>query len=103
MAIGVPVSKAQFDDFFGSTVLMGKLFFERVTIAKEFLDQYSSAQLQTAGFVATAADGDVVKSSYEDLAQLEAIWRGAANLGVAKDFRTFVRRIWGLGVRATNV
>lgn len=102
MAAGIPVTKSQFDDLVGTTPRAGKIFFERVLIAKDFLDQYSSADLVTNGWCASSTDADNVKSTFADLAQLETIWRGAATLGSAKDFRTFARRLWGLGVIGTS-
>jgi hypothetical protein len=41
-------------------------------------------------------DADL-KTAFADLTQLGTIWTGQAALPTAKDFRTFVRRLWGVG------
>jgi hypothetical protein len=38
-----------------------------------------------------------LKSAFADLTQLGTIWTGSAALPAAKDFRAFVRLLWGVG------
>jgi hypothetical protein len=40
---------------------------------------------------------NTLKSAMSDLDQLRTIFVGSATLGVAKDFRTFAKRLCGLG------
>jgi hypothetical protein len=45
----------------------------------------------------TADDVATLKTSFNDLTQLGLIWVGAEALPAPYDFRTFVRRMWGVG------
>ena len=55
--------------------------------------------LPTGGATALVqADVTLLKSAFTDLNQLTTIFTGAANLSVAKDFRTFAGQILGPGL-----
>lgn len=43
------------------------------------------------------ADAALLRSAFADMAQLLSVYRGAAAVTPAKDFRTFTARISGLG------
>jgi hypothetical protein len=45
----------------------------------------------------TADEVATLKTAFTDLSQLGRIWAGAEALAAPKDFRTFVRRLWGVG------
>ena len=66
---------------------------EAVTV-KSWLDTQTDPQLVTLGLVQT--DVDLLRSALDDLVQLQTIYTGAANLSVAKDFRTFAKQLTGL-------
>jgi hypothetical protein len=62
---------------------------------KFFLDGALDADLIALGM--SANDVGTIKSAFTDLAQLAAIYGNQTNLAVAKDFRAFARRVWGMG------
>lgn len=97
MAIGIQVTKAVLDQRAGSTAQQLRQVFEQVDAIKEYLDQKTAQNLvDELGY--TLQEANVVKSAWADLAQLNQLFQGAGNLPATKDFRTFVRQLWGLGI-----
>ena len=97
---GVPQTQVEVNRVWGSIARDFLKLLERVRANKIMLDQFTDAQLAAlptgggpAGFDQT--DGANIKSAAGDLAQLVDIAEGAATLGVAKDFRTFTKRLAG--------
>jgi phage-related protein len=62
---------------------------------KFFLDGATDPELIALGM--SSNDVGTIKSAFTDLAQLAAIYSNTATLVVAKDFRAFARRVWGMG------
>ena len=97
---GVPQTQVEVNRVWGSIARDFLKLLERVRANKLMLDQFTDAQLAAlptgggpAGF--ETADGTNIKSAASDLASLVDIAEGAATLGVAKDFRTFTKRLAG--------
>jgi len=95
MAVGLNVTKQDVDIVAGSIAKDLNITFGRITSFKAWLDSKTDAELITLGYV--QADVDALRSAYGDANQLATIFNGTATLGVAKDFRTFLKRVWGLG------
>jgi hypothetical protein len=68
----------------------------RIENIKDWTDQRTAPEL-VAELGYDLADANNVKSALADAGQLIDIFRGAASLSVAKDFRPFIKRLWGLG------
>lgn len=63
---------------------------------KGWLDTLNDAEMvSTYGYV--QGDLNILRSTFVDLEQLRTIYQGAANLGVAKDFRTFAKQEYPFG------
>jgi hypothetical protein len=62
---------------------------------KAWLDTKTDGVLLAAPFSLPQADIDTIRSAMSDLNQLNTIYTGAANLSVAKDFRTFAKLLTG--------
>ena len=95
MNIGIQVTKDQINAVAGNLALDIADVGSRVTQFKAWLDTKSVEDLEALGF--TAEEAAVIKSAYADAAQHIAIFTGAAALAQAKDFRLFLRQLWGFG------
>jgi hypothetical protein len=95
MSVGIVVTKLELDARAGGIARGFQRGFDDVAVLKGFLDATVDADLVTLGYepneIAT------LKTAWADLAQLGTIWAGFAALPIEKDFRTFVRRLWGVG------
>ena len=92
--IGNDVSKTQLDSALGKNSAAIKYAFDQAILIKEYLDTKTEQDLIGLGY--TSGEVAVMKSAYTDVNQLATIFTGAAALGVAKDFRTFLKQLWGL-------
>jgi hypothetical protein len=95
MSVGLPVSKQEIDSRSGDTARLFQRGFEDVVTMQSYLDQTPEADLIALGY--TSDDVATLKTAFNDLSQLGRIFTGQEALATAKDFRTFVRRIWGVG------
>jgi hypothetical protein len=95
MSIGLPISKQEVDTRSGDIARTFQRTFDDVVTMKGYLDATADADLIALGY--TDQEVAVLKTSFADLAQLATIWTGAAALPAAKDFRQFVRQLWGVG------
>lgn len=93
--VGLPTSKNEIDNVAGAIARDLNVLMKRVTVLKAYLDQTPDADLVTMGY--SVGDVALLKSAFADAAQLEGIFRGAGTLAEAKDFRAFLRQLWGLG------
>lgn len=100
MAVGIRVTRAQIDEWVGSTALDVKLAFERVRGVKQWLDTQTVDDLVALSY--TPEEAAVIKSAFADLATAAAIGQGIEVQSERKDFTVFARRLWGLGVRNTS-
>lgn len=95
MSAGLNPSKGEIDTMAGVIARDLQSALNRVTEFKYFLDGKVDADLTALGY--TSGDIANLRSAYGDLDQLVTLYKGNATLGAAKDFRTFVRRIFGMG------
>ena len=95
MSVGLPITKSEIDSRAGDTARAFQRAFADVATLKGYLDATPDADLVALGY--TAGEVATLKTAWADLSQLGTIWAGAASLATAKDFRTFVRQLWGVG------
>lgn len=95
MSVGLPVTKNEIDSRAGDTARTFQRAFRDVLTMKGYLDQTPDPDLIALGY--TANEIAILKTAWTDLTQLATIWTGGAALPEAKDFRAFVREIWGVG------
>jgi hypothetical protein len=95
MSAGLAPTKNEIDTQAGVIARNVQKAMNDVAQFKYFLDGLQDADLTTLGY--TGGDIANIRSAYADLAQLATIYQGALNLAAVKDFRTFARRIWGMG------
>lgn len=95
MSVGLPVTKQELDQRAGDLARTFQRAFTDVATLKGYLDASPDTDLETLGY--SPAEVATLKTSVTDLGQLATIWVGAAALPAAKDFRTFVRQLWGVG------
>lgn len=95
MSIGIAVSKTQLDEVSGSIASDLRKVFDDINELNTWLLGKTESDLTAMGY--TVGEVAVLKSAYADIAQLRTIFTGAANLTVAKDFRVFLKQLWGLG------
>jgi hypothetical protein len=96
MAAGLGVDRAQLDRELGTALANLRNVLMRLGHIKSWTDQYTAGQLE-ANLGYTTAESADLKSAVADAGQLIAIFEGSQNLTTAKDFRTFIQRLWGLG------
>jgi hypothetical protein len=95
MSVGLAVTKSEIDSRAGDIARTFQRVFEDVGTMKTYLDTTLNADLVALGY--TSEEVDLLKSAWADLAELGTIWVGAAALAAPKDFRQFVRQLWGVG------
>lgn len=95
MAVGLPVSKDEIDKRSGDIARAFQKQFDDVATMQSFLLKTQDPDLIAMGY--TAQEVATLKSAYSDLSQLAKIWAGQEALPAAKDFRAFVRQLWGVG------
>jgi hypothetical protein len=95
MSVGLPVTKDEVDKRSGDIARTFQKTFDDVVTLKGYLDATADADLEALGY--TTQEVAVLKTSFADLAQLATIWTGNAALPAPKDFRQFVRQLWGVG------
>lgn len=95
MSVGLPVTKNEIDTRAGDIARAFQRNFEDVGTMQAYLAQTPDPDLVALGY--TPDEIASLKTAYVDLEQLAKIWAGAEALPAPKDFRTFVRRLWGVG------
>jgi hypothetical protein len=95
MAVGVPVTKIEIDSRTGDIAKGVQKMFDDIITMQSYLAATPDQNLVSMGY--TSQEVAVIKTAFADLTQLGTIWAGAAALAQAKDFRTFVRQLWGVG------
>jgi hypothetical protein len=95
MSVGLPVTKTEIDTRAGDIARGFQKAFEDVLTMQTYLEATPNPDLIALGF--TDAEVATLKTAFTDLSQLSRIWAGAEALATAKDFRTFVRQLWGVG------
>jgi len=95
MSVGLPVTKDELDQRSGDLARSFQNNFQDTATLQSYLDATDQATLEALGY--TPDDVAALKTAISDLSQLGRIWAGAEALAAPKDFRTFVRRLWGVG------
>ena len=95
MAIGLNPTKSEIDTMCGVVARDIQKALDRVEAFKYWLDAKTDADLIALGY--TAGEVATLRSAWGDAAQIAHIYKGELNLTLAKDFRTFIRQVWGLG------
>lgn len=95
MSVGLAVTKAEIDTRSGDTARGFQRLFEDVLTMQTYLEATPNPDLVALGY--TDQEVATLKTAFADLSQLSRIWVGAEALAAAKDFRTFVRQLWGVG------
>ncbi len=95
MSVGLPVTKSEIDTRAGDIARAFQNNFIDVATLQTYLASTPDADLVALGY--TSGEVATIKSAFADLTQLGTIWTGSAALPAAKDFRAFVRLLWGVG------
>lgn len=94
MSVGLPVTKDEINARAGDIARSFQAAFENVLTMQTYLEATPNPDLVALGF----SDQDVatLKTAFTDLTELGSIWSGGPGT-VPKDYRTFVRQLWGVG------
>ena len=95
MAAGLGPTRTEIDTQAGVIARSVQKAMNDVREFKYYLDGKTDQQLLALGYV--QAEVDDLRSAYADLYALTDVYRGSALVAVLKDFRTFARRIFGMG------
>lgn len=95
MSVGLSVTKTEIDARSGDLARVFQRAFGDVGTLKGYLDQTPNPDLVALGY--TDQEVAVLKTAIGDLWQLATIWTGESALADPKDFRAFVRQLWGVG------
>lgn len=95
MSAGLTVAKSDVDTTAGSIARDLNVVCARIVNFKMWLDAQLDSDLTALGY--TTADVANLRSAYVDAKQLADLYAGAAVVATAKDFRTFLKRLFGLG------
>lgn len=93
--IGIQFTKGSIDSTVGGVAVAVESALTRVRQFKYFLDGQADADLVALGY--SAGDVAILRSACADLDQLAALYQGVGTVAVAKDFRTFAKRLMGMG------
>lgn len=96
MSLGINVVKTDVDRVFGAAALELNVLMDKVGELKVWLDTKSVADLEGMGY--STAEANTLKSAWADADQLRTLYEGTATLAVAKDFRTFLKLVYGFGL-----
>jgi hypothetical protein len=95
MSVGLPVSKTEIDQRSGDTARAFQRAYEDAATMQMYLVATTEEQLVALGY--TPQEVAVLKTAYNDLEFLGQVWVGQVAQPTPKDFRTFVRQLWGVG------
>ena len=95
MSVGLPVSKGEIDSRAGDISRQFQALFNDVIILQSYLEATPNEDLVELGY--SEQDVALLKTAFSELTQLSKIWVGAEALEQPKDFRAFVRQLWGVG------
>jgi hypothetical protein len=85
MSVGLPVTKTEIDTRAGDIARAFQKSFEDVYTMQTYLEATPNPDLVALGY------------TDQEVATLSQIWAGLEALAAPKDFRTFVRQLWGVG------
>ena len=94
MSVGLPVTKTEIDTRGGDIARAFQKSFEDVLTMQTYLEATPNPDLVALGY--TDQEVATLKTAFADLTELASIWSGGPGT-VPKDYRTFVRQLWGVG------
>lgn len=95
MSVGLPVTKSEIDARAGDLARAFQKLFGDVVTMQTYLEATPNPDLVAMGY--TDQEVATLKTAMADLSQLGRIAAGAEALAAPKDFRAFVRQLWGVG------
>ena len=95
MSAGIENTKPEIDRAVGTVARDLNDLFSKIASVKTKLDATPDADLLALGY--NSSDIANIKSTYNDLNLLRELYEGTTTLPLAKDFRTFAKRIFGFG------
>jgi hypothetical protein len=95
MSVGLPVTKDEIDARAGDTARNFQRLFGDVVTLQQYLLATPNPDLVALGY--TDQEVATLKTAFTDLTELANIWIGQAALAAPKDFRAFVKQLWGVG------
>lgn len=96
MSAGVPFNKDAVNNSLGSVVQQVYAALDNVRKVQAALTATPNQTLLDLGFA--QADIDSMKSAYTDLDNLRQVFEGGRTQATAYDFRTFAKRLIGIGL-----
>lgn len=99
IGLSASLSKVIIDGQLGTIAQQLNVVMEDIDNLKFFLDTLLDPDLEALGY--TVDDITLLRTCTNDMNELKTIYIGAAALAEAKDFRTFIRRVWGTGFSGT--
>lgn len=97
MAIGRAITREELNNVAGAIGTSLWAVMDNVAKAKAVIDDYNAAAL-VSNFGFTNGDATDLIAAYADMGQLVDIFKGNANLAVAKNFRPSTRKLLGTGL-----
>jgi hypothetical protein len=94
---GISISREEINNVVGNLSLDIKEALDRAVALHEYLAGKTTEDLTSLGFAET--DVATIKSAMADAAQLADVYYGRAPIATAKDFRVFMKRLYGIGRR----
>lgn len=97
--IGIKPTKDELNRELGQLAKDTLNLLSRWAYFKAYLDQFTTAEMTSNwGWTnGSGAEADTIKSAVADGNQINDIFLGAASLAVAKDFRAFMKKLYGAG------
>jgi methyl-accepting chemotaxis protein len=96
MTVGRPITQSEFNTIASS--IAASLFdtMDNIAKVKAVLDGMSTGDLTALGY--TSDEAGLLKSAFNDMEVLRQVFTGASPQASAFDFRTFPRRLLGVGI-----
>jgi hypothetical protein len=95
MSVGLAVTKDEIDARSGDISRAFQRLFGDVVTLQQYLLSTPTEDLIALGY--TDNEVAVLKTAFTDLTELANIWIGQSALAAPKDFRAFVKQLWGVG------
>jgi hypothetical protein len=97
MSLGLRVDKSQLDDASGAAARGLRQSFTAAQRIKEYLDGKTDQELIDE-FGYTSAEVATLRAAMSATDQLRTIFEGTTTLATVKNFRNFVKPLWGIGL-----
>lgn len=96
MTLGVNITQQELNRVAGDTFGLLNQAMNSLVELKFYLDAKTLTNLEDMGF--SDDEALILKSAINDFGELFELYRGTGTLTNPKDFRTFMKQIWGIGV-----